>query len=722
MSQTQKTLGFFISAVASVALALLTWWATQPTPVEGFGLVGEEFFPELEPKEATALRVVVYDKKQGEIQKPFIVQQVDGIWQLPGFHKYPADGEERLADTTTSLIGTKRSSLRSRLASDHVRFGVVNPLETDTDILEGHGSRITLYKDGDVEKGIVIADLIIGKKLSNFESDDTDDQDVADKAGQVADISGNYYVRHPDEAETYVAKLNIKLSTKFSDWVEDDLLKTQQDNLTNLALTSRRQTPDRRIEVITEASLTREKSADPWALAGLNEETEEIDADAIREITSTLDSLKLSAVRPRPRRSDGEPLLLGDLTLNIPKGVAVDAQTERDLQRDIQGNLGRSGFAIYMDTEAGKVQLYSRGGDLTAGEKTGVRYHLSFGDTFQGTQEEILVGREVEEPGKGDAPEPDKKETASNDGKIASRFLIVRATLDESLFGPPLVEPTKPTVPEGVKVDKEGNVVEPAETEPKPGEANAPKTSDKPTTPSDGKESTEKETTKEPSDDNSCQEETPAEKKDEAGTEAKEADTEKPTAAKPQEIPEEKPVTGDAAAPNGATTPAEPPKATPDPVAEYKDALSTYRIGMIKYGQDVADRKRKAAEGKKRVDELNRRFADWYYVITEEDYKKLRRTRDGLVKAKEKPAETTENGSEGPKPEPGKPDTRPAAPDAPETKPAPDPKGETAPKGETGEKPNPKDTPPKEESTTKEAAGSDSPPAKPTEPASPEKK
>jgi hypothetical protein len=718
MSQTQKTLGFFISAVASVALALLTWWATQPTPVEGFGLVGEEFFPELDPKESTALRVVVYDRKQGEVQKPFVVQEVEGIWRLPGFHNYPADGEERLADTTTSLIGTKRGSLRSRLASDHVRFGVVNPLETDADILEGHGSRITLYKDGDVEKGIVIADLIIGKKVSDFESDDANGNNDADEATQVADISGDYYVRHPDEAETYVANLNIKLSTKFSDWVEDDLLKTQQDNLTNLELTSRQQAPDRQIEVVTEASLTREKSADPWALAGLNEETEEINEDAIREIVSTLDSLKLSAVRPRPRRRDGEPLLLGDLTLNIPEGVALDAQTERDLQRDIQGNLGRSGFAIYMDSEAGKVQLYSRGGDLTAGEKTGVRYHLSFGESFQGTQEEILVGGEVEETEKSEDSKPDEMGEADDDGKVASRYLIVRATLDESLLGPPLVEPTKPAVPEGVKVDEEGNVVEPAVTEPKPGEANSPETGDKATTPP-----ADKETTKEPADDSSCQEEAPAEKKDGASTEAKEADTEKAPAAKPQETPEEKPATSATppnTPPNTATTPAETPEVKPDPVAEYKAALSDYRIGMIKYGQDVNDRKEKTAEGKKRVDELNRRFADWYYVITEEDYKKLRRTRDELVKAKEKPAETTEEGSEGPKLEPGRTDPRPAAPDTPEPKPTTPPKGETAPKGETEKKPTPKEAATKEESTTKEAAAPDTPSAEPIEPASPE--
>ena len=54
MSQTQKTATFFVTAAGSVLVALVTWWGTQPEPVEGFGRVGEVFFPDLNPEEATA--------------------------------------------------------------------------------------------------------------------------------------------------------------------------------------------------------------------------------------------------------------------------------------------------------------------------------------------------------------------------------------------------------------------------------------------------------------------------------------------------------------------------------------------------------------------------------------------------------------------------------------------------------------------------------------------
>ena len=57
------------------------------------------------------------------------------------------------------------------------------------------------------------------------------------------------------------------------------------------------------------------------------------------------------------------------------------------------------------------------------------------------------------------------------------------------------------------------------------------------------------------------------------------------------------------------------------------------------------DNKRKEAEyqekvkkGRDRVKELNDRFADWYYVISDEVYRKIHISRENLFKPKEKPA------------------------------------------------------------------------------------
>jgi hypothetical protein len=54
-----------------------------------------------------------------------------------------------------------------------------------------------------------------------------------------------------------------------------------------------------------------------------------------------------------------------------------------------------------------------------------------------------------------------------------------------------------------------------------------------------------------------------------------------------------------------------------------------------KQKQDEYDDKLK--EGQKRVKELNARFADWYYVISEATYDKIHLTRDDVIKKKEAP-------------------------------------------------------------------------------------
>jgi hypothetical protein len=41
------------------------------------------------------------------------------------------------------------------------------------------------------------------------------------------------------------------------------------------------------------------------------------------------------------------------------------------------------------------------------------------------------------------------------------------------------------------------------------------------------------------------------------------------------------------------------------------------------------------------VKELNERFADWYYVISDNTYKKIHISRDELIKEKAKPADAT---------------------------------------------------------------------------------
>ena len=568
MNTNSQTLKFVIAAAVMGGLAGLTSVLSRPTPIDDFANVGKSFFADFkDPNLATAVRVVAYNEDTAS-SRVFTVQKKDGTWRIPSHHNYPADGEERLAKTARTLIGVKRGAVASRVAADHERFGVVDPLGEASDTLKGRGQRLTLLKESD----IAVADLIIGKKLPEGEN--------------------RYYVRHPEEKETYITELEVDISTKFGDWVEADLLKLDRDDLTKLEAKST-EVDGRSFSEVVDATLARASSTDDWALDGLNEETEEVNKDDITAMVNVLDNLKLSGVRRKPELA-GKPILQGDLSIAVPPSAANNRQVVNQIIDMVQSSLNSKGFLVYQNHEDNDFRLYAKAGELVASLKDGVRFHMSFGNEFEGSDDEIEIGgttaeaddekgedeqKPADPPGSEEADDKAEEGDKDEEKKTKSRYLIVRASFSEDLLGPELVVPVKPEVPEGVEVDADGNVVKPAEQ--------------------------------------------PAEKTDDAAADNAEGDAEK---------------TDDAAADD-----AEEKKEEESNLGDiYQRAIEKYRADKTKYESDVKDREQKAEEGQKKVDELNDRFADWYYVITEEDFGKLRLSRDQLVKAKEK-----EEGEEG---------------------------------------------------------------------------
>ena len=107
----------------------------------------------------------------------------------------------------------------------------------------------------------------------------------------------------------------------------------------------------------------------------------------------------------------------------------------------------------------------------------------------------------------------------------------------------------------------------------------------------------------------------------------KPADEIKPEAANP-----DAPAAADAA--ENATDKADPKKL-------HEAAMATYEAEMRKYDADTKSYDDKVKAGEKLVKDLNRRFADWYYVISGDSFENLRQGRKTLVKAKaaEKPTD-----------------------------------------------------------------------------------
>ncbi len=406
MSETARSLTF---VVAALAMAGVAWFVRPPdnlTPEEmRSAKLNTPFYPDFkDPNEPTSIQVVGFNEEQA-VSRIFAVELKDGLWRLPSYNNYPADGADRLAKTATSLIGVVREEFIPGGETQHEVFGVVDPLEKDSTKLKGRGQRVTLAKDGGV-----LLDLIIGK--------------------QVRERPGHRYLRRPDEKSVYVAKINPDLSTKFADWVETNLLKLSRDELTSVEIDnySIEEGNDGLARIVPGdvVRLSHEKSFDPWKLDGLDDPEKEVDSTKTNELVNALVDLKLTGVRPKP------PGLNADLTIDR-KIVKQKAQLTL-----LANEMSSKGFVPGPGkTEEDPDRLYSKLGEVRLASNKGLAYTLRFGEVFNGSESEIESGVE-------DQKETKEGEQPKSEEPKSSRYLLVSVAFDESLLGP---KPEKPEPP-----------------------------------------------------------------------------------------------------------------------------------------------------------------------------------------------------------------------------------------------------------------------------------
>ncbi|MFG0295761.1 MAG: hypothetical protein ACF8PG_07625 [Maioricimonas sp. JB045] len=425
INQTTRTIAFVCVAVVSVAAAAVTHVFTRPPQLAEFSDVGNEFFPEFtDPTKATALRVATYSTEKGRADV-FDVEFKNGLWRIPSHHNYPADGEEQLARTATSVVGIKRGALVSTSRDDHRRLGVVDPLDDSTSGPQGKGDRITLL-EGDA----VLADYIIGEKKEDAEN--------------------TYYVRRADEDRTYLADLDIDISTRFADWIESDLLELEQGDVVELV--ADRYTVDEARGVIRKLevnSITRPSSTGPWSLEGLDETTEKLKNSVVNAMLTAVDDMKIVGVRPKPAGLSAD--------LKKDEGIALDLRTESDL--------ASRGYYFHP-----KLGLVSDEGEFRVGTNEGVLYNMRFGSLFTGSDVEIEIGGsddgdkddtssdEAEdadtdksdaesETDSDDADDSDSEDDDSESDLNRSRYVFITVHFDKSLIGPEPEKPVEPTPP-----------------------------------------------------------------------------------------------------------------------------------------------------------------------------------------------------------------------------------------------------------------------------------
>lgn len=557
-SEWKHTYGYIGGALACLAITGGLNFANRSAPIKEYGRVGEEFYAEfVDPTLAASLEVNAFDA-DAVAPKEFRVQRLpNGRWVIPSHHNYPADAEEQLAKTASSVIGIKRGAMVTRWEADHAQYGVVNPKQESLTVneVDGVGQRLTLRGDNDS----VLADYVVGK--------------------QVEGESGQYYLRHPNEDEVYIASLDIDLSTKFTDWIETDLFDISNGEILRLVVND--YSFNELNGQLTESevtTLTREKTwSDDWLFTELNAETEELNKDAIRDTLSAIADLEIAGVREK------QPGLTPDLKLD------QSALSSQDDVSRLQSDLLSRGFLLQPGEKKDALTLIAREGELYSGTADGLVYRMHFGRVFTGSQEELEIGFTAASDGDSATDSGDKQasqddeqgDTEGNsdtgndaqpdDSTKPGRYVFVRVDFDRSLLGEELVKPTEPEKPAGLEVDPE---------------------------PATDAESADAET------DSDSEEDSEGETEDSADDEENAAEAER------QKLQQEY----DAAK------------------KKFDDDLQAYE-----------EQQKKIADGEKKAEELNRRFAEWYYVIPGESYDKLSLSRADLVKAKEPEEEESDD-------------------------------------------------------------------------------
>lgn len=229
------------------------------------------------------------------------------------------------------------------------------------------------------------------------------------------------YARLPEQGKrrTYMVKLPAEISAEFQDWIESDLLEVTSHEVQSLTFANYN---------VVEDAMGRATLADADKVVEVGKvggewamlglaPDQEVDRDALTEVATTLDNLTIVGVRKKPE----------GLSANLRKadGIEVTQQASYSLRQ--------RGFFMTQDGT-----LYANEGDLIAKTQKGVVYTLRFGEILVGSGDDVTAGSAAEGEKAAD------NASAPEEGLQANRFLMVTVAFDASLLdrpdGPALAE------------------------------------------------------------------------------------------------------------------------------------------------------------------------------------------------------------------------------------------------------------------------------------------
>lgn len=612
MSEINKTLTY--AALAGVAVIAAVVTRPAPVKVNADSMAGKQLFESFkDPGSAKSLKIVRFDQDLGDV-KEFEVRQVNGRWVLPSNSNYPADAENTIRDAATQFIGLKAIGLQSNDESSHATYGVLEP-------------------NSDSRKGISTE---VGTLL---EMEDADGKRYRLIVGApVKDQEGQRYVRLPGQGAVYVAQIDLeKFPAKFEQWINRDLLNVNAFDIAKLVLkdysVETSMMPDGRLGVGYEQrfSLGVHENQGKWAL----DEWLEFNRDEKKLVPSQLkEGEQLNDQRLNTLRDALGELVIVDVERK-PEGMRSDLTADADFtnrRESVQSLIERGFYPVPMPPD-GKIDLLSSDGEVVVQMKDGLEYVLRFGGVT-GT------GNQVD-----------------GDAKL-NRYLFVSARVNKDLIPQPELEQV-PELPGQAADAKFPDAAAPGGAAPETpaaggegttppaagGDANAP-AAEAPAAEAPAAEAPAAETPagESPAGDAPAGENPPAGNSSSNDGSVAESLRTKPVVAQ-----------AEPAVPAAPTTPATPPAADQSPAAtqppagaspsggqpaaggEATDRLEAERARIVKENQRKMDEyNEKLAQAETKKNDVNFRFADWYYVISEDVYKKIHLSRADVIKGADK--------------------------------------------------------------------------------------
>ncbi len=670
MNEGKKTAIFAAVAVTSLLLAIFTRPQSATTEKDELGeMVNKAVFAAkfTDPDKAASLEISTYDETLGTLKSFEVAKdKVTKLWKIPSHDDYPADASEQVRDATTPLTDLKILAVVTSDRGEHAYYGVVEPSSEKLKVGDSGVGMMVSVKD---ESGAVAASLIIGK------------QDAKNQSQR--------YVRVPNQDPVYLVELTTTpFTSEFKKWIKGELLGVKSFDINSVSIRDYAITLQGQNAFIShtyDADCDYDTTSSKWSLKKLVDYAQNKPSDSVLAADEELKSEKLNELR-----SSVQSLEIADV-VRKPKGLAADLKADKTLleNKESMASLYSQGF-FPNPGPGGSTEILSSSGETVIATTEGVQYALRFGETLArlqnndakaasgetGLQRYLLVTTTVDE---SKFPQPElqkipetieemlKLEAAQSPAVPATTQNItpaqepVTTTPAASTDPAPAVEPTKAAAPEAAKKDS-------AETKSDASPENKPEASSKPadetakpTEPDAKKESSEaKNESKDGTDganpgcgdselqDAASGQETKAtesaQKNKPATDDAKPADATVPaqqntaqpsTDGKPPEpTAKSEPKTETpavTAAPAVQETPAAPakPQASEE---ELKERLQATKERITKENQrKIDERNEKLEKAKKKVLELNARFSDWYYVVDDSMFKKLRITRADLV-------------------------------------------------------------------------------------------